>query len=106
MSSAGFEQLSIANHCCGTLKRSKGFTVPIKIPVGSLKALIFTTVRFNLYSLDAFRRLIKHFYCNALKEAHSKQHTASTGVPKGIALDALGRSEVLSEQQNINSSLR
>ena len=66
------------------------FTVPIKIPVGSLKAPMFTTVSFNLYFLDAFRRLIEHHYCDASKEAHSKQHTASTGVPKAIALDALG----------------
>ncbi len=69
--SAGLEQLSTAKHCCGTLKRCKGFTVPIKIPVDSLKALMFATVSFNLYSLDAFRRLIRHFYCDASKEAQS-----------------------------------
>ena len=94
MCSAGVEQLSTAKHCCGTLcgtlKRSKVFTMSIKIPIDSLKALIFTIVSFNLYILDAFRSWMKHLYCDASKEAQSKQHTASTGVPRAIALDALG----------------
>ena len=49
--SAEFEQLLTANHCCGTLKRSGVFTVPIKIPIGSLKDPCAHNCEFQLVLL-------------------------------------------------------